>query len=180
MTRRQALLLVVALNLLKGQQSDTTKPVEPDRLGPVFYLDPSDHTIKALPKEQWESFAKAKMGFQSNTQKQSIRIPGESSSFRVIASDTTEFVFKVGSPETVKLYGCSQNVKKRLRQVDVRETTYKFVPFKGPTGTEQRLPGIPTKLTKYGESSYKLSAERLAPGEYAIVNGDDVFSFGIQ
>jgi hypothetical protein len=180
MTRRQALLLVVALNLLKGQQGETTKPVEPDSLGPVYYLNPSDHTIKALPKEQWNAFAKAKMGFQSSKAIGSIRLPGVSSSFRVPASDTTEFVFKVGSPESVKLFGCTQNTRKQFRQADIREVQNKFVPFKGPTSTEQRLPGIATKITKYGESSYKLSAERLAPGEYAIVNGDDVFSFAIQ
>src|ERR1700690_781754 len=132
MRRRQALLLVVALNLLKGQQSEATKAVEPDSLGPVFYLVPSDHTIKALPKEQWNAFAKAKMGFQSSTAIGSIRLPGASSSFRVPASDTTEILFKVGSPESVKLFGCIQNTKKQFRQADVRQVQNKFVPFKGP------------------------------------------------
>jgi hypothetical protein len=181
MTNRQALFLVVAVNLLKGQQSETAKPIEPDLLGVVFYLSSSDHIIRALPKEQWKAVGKAKAGWSSVNSVGSLQLSGAASSFRVPVSDTSEFVFKVSKdPESAKLFMCSQNAKKGFRQVDIVEEKRSAHPFGRATVTKEHLSGVPVEVVKYGESSYKLAARGLAPGEYAILSGGAVFSFGIQ
>ena len=179
---RQVLFLVAALNILQGQQSEPVKVPEPDVFGVMFYLDPSSHTITALPKEQAKSGGKAKAGFGSVSAVGSTQLSGISSSFRVPASDKSEFVFKVGGnvdPTSVKLYPCTQDKKKKFRQMDT--VTIKNTGTFHATSTQTPISGVDVDIVKHGESSYKLVAKRLAPGEYAILmRADAVFTFSIQ
>jgi hypothetical protein len=141
----------------------------------MYYLDSSSHTIKPLPKEQWKAVGKAKPGWTTVTSTGSIQLPGIASSFRVPASDKIEFVFKGTNPETVKLFVCLQDMKKGWRQFEVVQ-----IKNHGRTSTQERLDGMPIEIVKYGDSSYKLTSQRLAPGEYAINGTGGVFSFGVQ
>lgn len=81
-----------------------------------------------------------------------------------------EFVFKIGNPENVKLYGFTQ--KKNKRQFELAKV-------KGRT--REIIPGIPVEITKFGESSYRLVPHSsLSAGEYAILTGPKIFSFGVD
>ena len=51
-----------------------------------------------------------------------------------------------------------------VRQVSVVEGK-RAVPFGRATVTKEHLSGVPVEVVKYSESSYKLAAKGLAPGE---------------
>jgi hypothetical protein len=162
---------------IKGQQGEPAKFLEPDVLGVVFYLDFSAHTITALPKEKWIAVGKSKPGFASVSAIGSLQLSGISSSFRVPASDTSEFVFKTADPDHVKLYMCSQDKKKGFRRADV--IAIKNTGVFQKTSTRTSIDSVDVEIAKYGESSYKLTAKSLAPGEYVILFGDEAFTFGV-
>jgi hypothetical protein len=163
-----ALLVILSLGTC-GAQSVTVKPVEPAAIGEVNLLDSSGQTLKPLPDEQWK--AKGKPGW--STVIGSIQISGERSSFRVMANEKAEFVFKTGSPEVIRLYPFIQ--KKNLRYCDL-------VTLKGVRTKEREIyQGIPVEITKFGESSYKLVPKSpLGPGEYGIDLSGKIFTFGID
>jgi hypothetical protein len=163
---------------LKDQQGDTAKPIEPGVLGVMFYLDPNAHTITALPKEKWTAVGKGKpKGFASATAVGSVQFSGISSAFHIPVSDKSEFVFNIANPSSAKLYMCSQFEKKKFRQADVVAVTESGA-FK-KTVTQTPIDGVPVEISKYGESSYKLTAKSLTPGEYVILSGGDAFTFGV-
>lgn len=164
--------------LIQGQRSETVKPVEPTVLGTIFYLNPTTHTMAALPKETWTSVGKSKpSGFSTRSAIGSLQFPGLSSSFRIPASDKSEFVFTTADPSGVKLYMCSQNEKKKLRKIDIVAVKRSGVFV--VTATETPIDSIAIDISKYGEASYKLTAGKLAPGEYVILNGATAFTFGV-
>jgi hypothetical protein len=47
-------------------------------------------------------------------------------------------------------------------------------------GNREQEPSIPVNITKFGDSSYKLTAQSpLGPGEYALPSGPKVFTFSV-
>ncbi|MGA3159666.1 MAG: hypothetical protein ABSC77_00500 [Terracidiphilus sp.] len=161
------LLLVLSLGICSAQTT-STKPVEPAAIGVIFRLDPSTQGFKPLPNEQWK--AKGKAGWTTATG--FLIVSGESSTFRIKAGESTEFVFILGNPESVSIYRFDQ--KKNERQ-------FEMVKLRSNGRERENIPGIPTDLTKYGDTSYKLVPKSpLTPGEYAIEFGNKVFTFGID
>ena len=167
----QALLLAaaVALSLVVcAAQTATDKPAEPDSIGVFFYLDSATQTLKRLPRED---FKKHTGGFGSITQ--SVRVAGDASSFHLANDSKTTFVFKVFKDEEaahIKLF--QFNVKGSEREYDLGKWKRRdFTPNEGVT----------INVSKFGESSYKLTPETsLAPGEYALTLGQSVFTFGVK
>jgi hypothetical protein len=98
-------------------------------------------------------------------------VKGERSSLRIRANENIVFVFKTGSPEKVSLYRFLQKGKNRRFDYESHNQRHGEGPIKG----------LPVEVTTYGERSYKLvSSSALAPGEYAIIVADEVYTFGID
>ena len=160
------LLLILPL-AVSNAQIPAAKPTEPEAIGVAYHLDASGQTAKALPDEEW----KQKSGLNGYTSY--IEVSGRSSSFRIRSSDGTAFVFKAGSPEKVALYQFDQKWKNR------QFTVGKIASYL--TGGTTLVKGLPVEVTKYGESSFKLTpASQLAPGEYAISIAGELFTFGVD
>ena len=159
-----ALLSVFLVGICSGQGA-TGKPAEPDEIGVVFSLDSTTHGLKPLPSEPWK--AKSKAGWYSSTGV--VEVSGVSSVFRIKSNETTEFIFKTEHPESVKIYAFVP--KKNNRQVDVVKLGR----------AQESIPGIPTVLTKFGDSSYRLVPDSpLGPGEYTISMAGKMFTFGVD
>jgi hypothetical protein len=160
-----ALLLTISLGSC-GAQSAVPKPVEPAAIGEAFRLDASNQALLPLPNEQWK--AKGKVGWIGSTGV--VVLPGDHSAFRIKAGEITEFVFKTEHPESVRIYPFT--LKKNDRE-------YALVVFRGRS--RETLQGVPVEITKFGESSYKLTSKSpLASGEYAIDLAGKLYSFGVD
>ena len=156
------LFFVFPMVLCKAQTAPA-RPIEPTAIGVVYHLDPTSQELKKLPDEQW----KEQGGF--NGYRTYIKVSGKSSSFRVKADEKGEFVFNTGSPEKVSLYRFTEGGK---RQFEFKKLTM---------GGTEFIKGLPVEVSKYGESSYKLvPASPLAPGEYAIIIAEEVYTFGVD
>ena len=165
-----ALWLVLPMGFCQAQTA-ATKPVEPTAIGVIYHLDSSNQELKKLPDEQWKQASHAT---GMNTLTYSVEVSGDSSSFRLKASEKVDFVFKTGSPEKVSLYRFDQ--KKNKRRFDYE----KGHGYDLRQGLEA-IRGLPADVSKYGESSYKLvPASPLPPGEYAINIAGEVYTFGVD
>jgi hypothetical protein len=81
-----------------------------------------------------------------------------------------EYIFKTGSPEKVSLYRFDQEKNKRQFEI---ETAMR--------GKIQPIKGLPVQVETFGERSYKLvPAAPLTPGEYAIIIGEELYTFGVD
>ena len=164
--RRLGLLVVLSLSSCEAQ-SASSKPLEPTSIGVVFFLNSSSQTLKPLQDEAWKAQGN---GFFTATG--SIQVSGESSSVRIAASDKTEFVFNIEHPQNARLYRFTQKKHQRY---------FEIVKISHGGRTRENLPGIPVDITKFGESSYRLVPQSpLSPGEYVILTGPKIFSFGID
>ena len=166
------LTLAILIGLLLGgccAQAPTGKPIEPANIGVVFLLDSSNQKLTPLPKELWKTIGKP--GWTTTTG--TIQVEGETSSLRIKTGNKTEFVFNVGSPESVRLYQFTR--KKNKREVEL-------VKIKGAFRKQRDMAeSIPTDITRYGDSSYKLVPQSpLSPGEYGLDVGGNLFTFGVD
>jgi hypothetical protein len=153
-------LLVLPVGLCKAQTAPA-KPVEPTAIGIIYRIDPATQELRKLPDEQWQP---------TGVRKLSVEVSGNASSFRIKANEKAEFVFKTGSPENVSLYRFVQQKKKRW-------FGYAYAAY--PVATP--IKGLPVEVSQFGASSYKLvPASPLAPGEYAIIIADEVYTFGVD
>jgi hypothetical protein len=159
-------LLVLPFGLCNSQTTPA-KPIEPTAIGVIYHLDPVNQELKKLPDEQW------KQVLGRNMLDIVIQVPGVGSSFHVKAGERSEFVFKTGSPEKVSLYSLVQ--KKNKREFQIQKQPSRFNPATEP------IKGLSIEVSKFGESSYMLvPASPLAPGEYAIVIADELYTFGVD
>ena len=128
----------------------------------------SNQTLKALPEERWDDVLK-KTSFSHGGY--FIQMSGDHSSYRIKAGAITEFVFKIGSPESVALYAFSSKKNKRFTEYSELLSSMGRRP----------IPGIPAEVVAYGQSSFKLVPKTpLAVGEYVISTGNKMFTFGID
>ena len=156
-----ALLLVPSIGVCKAKTAPT-KPVEPTAIGIVYRLDPTSQELKRLPDEQW----KKNYRFSVTVNFEDVEVKGVSSTFRIKASESIEFIFKTGSPEKVSLYRFVQKGKRRYFDVGQGSKPIK---------------GLSIEVSQFGASSYKLvPISPLTPGEYAIIIADELYTFGVD
>lgn len=160
---------ICSLGVCAGQTA-TSNPLEPQAIGKVYFIDPSTQTLKALPDEQFKDEFRGNHAMATKLIA-FLRVAGLRSSFRIKAGVKTEFVFKVGNPESVALYAMQQ--KKNDREAD-------YATIDGRYNREQ-IRGLAAEVTQFEQSAYKLvPSAPLAPGEYMIYAGDKIFTFGID
>jgi len=170
------LVVATVLTLCFGScfaQSVDSKPTEPMLIGDVFLLDPSTQALKPLPSEDWKDVT-THMGMMSSGYMHSAQLSGDQSAFRVRADAKTEFVFKVGNPESVTLYPCVQKKQQRLANYAKDQLKANWTSDRTP------IPGLPVGITQFGESAFKMTPKSpLLPGEYVVVTATKMFTFGI-
>ena len=165
-----AVLLVLSLGICAGQ-SAARNPLEPQEIGKVYLIDYSTQMLKALPGEPWKDELKGNHAMAASKVFNCIRISGARSPFRIKAGDKAEFVFKMGDPENVALYAMEQKKKERLAYYAATDSQ----------STREQVPGLAVAITQFGRSAFKLvPSAPLAPGEYMIYDGDEVFTFGVD
>lgn len=164
-----AILAFFSVGICTAQSSDD-KPLEPTAVGQVYLIDASAHELRPLLQEIGKESTRGK---GLNAIVYYVEFSGTHSAFRVKSGAKTEFVFKVGSPESVSLYPCSAKKKREADYATERGTMHGI--------NKQPILGLPAEVTQYGQSSYKLVPQSpLAPGEYLINTGAKMFTFGVD
>jgi len=148
-----AVAITLSLGIGVGQTVPSIPP-EPELVAVFYYLDPASQELKKVTVESWRAH-----GYSEG----SIDVPGTGSPFRV-ANDRPEFIFQVTHPERAKLFRLTVTVKSRH---------LRFEPVKANNGSKDSDPGIPVIISKFGNSSFKLTPQApLEAGEYVLFIGE--------
>ena len=150
-----------------------SKPADPELMSAVYFLDPTDQSLKPLPKGPAKVVSKHS-GFSSRNA--FIQIPGAASPFRLKSGHDLVFVVKCSNPESYELYPFQKDTDKR----EALLAKHKFGGLKGLNETVQKLSSIEMSTSKYGEMSYRFVVKALKPGEYGFLVQWDVYHFGVD
>ena len=158
---------IIAAASLSAQ--DAQLPPPPDAVGVPFYLDNTAHALTKLPKEPYKEHKGAPAFSMTNAFNVSAQVEGTASTVRIPRQDKIVFVFDATT--VPRLYKFNVSSKKR-----------EFAYEKGNQRNATPIPGLPITVSKYkGGAAYQFSADDpLAPGEYGIVFGDSIFTFGVD
>ncbi len=136
----------------------------------VYFLDPSDQTLKPLPKDTAKVVTKR--GFASA--KGLIQIPGATSPLRLKSGRDLEFVIKCADPDKYELFPFTTNKDKREALVSTAKAKF----FGGVT--RERNVGATVNVTKVGDILYHFVVTAPEPGEYGFTVGWSVYGFGVD
>jgi uncharacterized cupredoxin-like copper-binding protein len=167
----QTFSLLCVCMVLSTALAQQTKPAEPELMNVVYFLDPSDQTLKPLPKDPAKVVTKHS-GLTGA--KGYIQIPGSTSSFRLKSGQDLEFVIKCTNPESYELYPFATNKDKREAMVS---TAHAKVFGNVSLGKKS---SIDLAVSKYGEMSYKFVIKAPEPGQYGFAVGWTVYNFGVD
>ena len=157
-------LMVLAVSSLA--QDFQPLPAPPDVVGVPFYLDSSAGALKKLPAEPYKEHD-GRGPFTLNAP-QTVQMQGAASAFRIPGHNKIVFVFD--ATNIPKLYKFSVHGKKR-------EFEYAKVGTRSSTPND----GLPINVSRYKGTAYQLSTDQpLTAGEYAIVLGNQIYSFGVD
>jgi hypothetical protein len=185
--RMLALASIVILTVNASAQSPATSDSqavsEPDFADVFFGLDAAG---KLVPLERQTAAIKGKAsGFIVMSMKSSSEFPGEKSPVRFHAGDRLEFV--VRSP--LASSSVDPNTLYALRKLDRKKNKRELVimagrasPLGASTKTDLAQGVMSVNFSRYGNSSIKVNAGTLPPGEYALshVYAQTVFCFGVD
>ena len=166
-------VLCTVLVLETNVHSQAAAVVEPETLGVIFLRDAD--TGGLLPLDREVSHVKASPGFFKAKAK--LRVNGTSAKMRIKPTQKAEFIVQLAmgvDPNKIKLYKLDVSGGKRETVI------LTVVAFSGATA---ELKTLTLDVTKYGQSSYKLTpAQQLLPGEYVLVATDstDAYCFAVQ
>lgn len=165
--RKWLICIALSLSICAAQTAANNAP-DPESFGVYFYLDPSTHTLKELPREDFKKHNNASF-FTHGTE---VKLEGAASSFR-IAEERPTFIFRQLPGESVAHY--------KLMQCAIHKDERRYQIGKWKGSTYEPLRSVITTISRYGRSSYKLTPDGpLMPGEYALLTRDKIFSFGID
>jgi hypothetical protein len=172
--------IALALSLGIGVgQTLPSKPSEPKSIGDFFLLDPVTHDLKDLPVEAFKFHIEQTRVSRDNPRSNccvimtGIELPGSDSPFHIAVNDKTQFIFKAEAPEQARLFLLTVNAKKHYRSCILVSSKSEGV--MGLHRNSDWEPGIGVDITKFGDSSYKLTPQQpLGPGEYALLIGENV------
>jgi hypothetical protein len=166
-------------------------PPEPDTVG-IFYLDVGSQKLVALPSEKFKavSYTETFRGVsRSGDTISGVRggswfysVSGAQSAFRIVAAPGTTFVFRTpvkGINEGLYYVELFRLVVQKEKRTFLR--TEKLVWYQ-QTGL-QPLSSERTEVTMQvlGNSCYQITPKSpLRPGEYALVMGNAIYTFGVD
>jgi hypothetical protein len=140
-------------------------PAPPSVLGVPFYLDISAGELKKLPMEPYKNYDPVPGIF---TMSQALEVKGAASAFRI--PNQNKIVFVYDATTIPRLYKFTVNGSKRkfeYGKVNVRNST--------------PVEGLTISISRYKETAFQFSSDQtLSPGEYAILFGDRLYTFGVD
>jgi hypothetical protein len=159
---------VIFLNILAVPlfaQDFQPLPAPPNVVGVPFYLDIAAGQLKKLATEPYKRNDPLP-GLIS--MKQSVEIKGAASAFRVPSQNKIVFVYDAATlPELYKF--------------DVHGNRRKFEYGKVNASHSTKIEGVSITVQRYRETAFQFQAEQpLTSGEYAIVFGDHIYTFGVD
>jgi hypothetical protein len=177
-------LLLTGLLILVGMPalSEQEIPAEPQYAGVFTRLDAG----KLVPLEHQTAVAKStNRGFIVSSMKHLLKLKGAKSSVRFHSAPTLEFLVRMDRPGLMDP-GSFYILRKLEVKQDSREMTFmsaRVAPIGIFARRDLRTEGIlPLEFSNYGQSSLKLTAHDLVPGEYALsrASGRQLFLFGMD
>lgn len=124
-------------------------------------------------------------GFMVASSKAAYEIANAKSNVRFKSDEPLVFVVRSPAAQT----SIDPSTQYMLRRLDSKKKTReivimtgRFSPFGGSTQTNLGAGQLPLTFARYGESSFKVSAGALPPGEYALSRayGQELFCFGVD
>jgi len=163
-----ALILVSAVSLFA--QDFAPLPPPPDVVGVPFYLDMSVSELKKLSPEPYKEHA----GGSGLNKTFTVEMQGKTSSFRIPAHNKIAFVYDATTmPRLYKF-----TVKGSKREFPYEKRAYAFF---GNSSHDSPIDGIAVSVSRYKETAYQFSSDQpLDPGEYAIIFGAKIYTFGVD
>jgi hypothetical protein len=191
MTTRAALVLAaLAASSAFGQPAPAQRaavvpsqgPIEPDFEGVFFRLVAGN--LIPLERQTVSINIKAK-GFIVANAKAVLDIPGERSPIRFHAGERIDFVVRTSPVASTAGPAAAYHLRQFVtnkHERDATTVTEHVSPIGASVNTTNNVGLLPMAFSRYGASSYKVSAGALAPGEYAIGRANDrtVFCFGVD
>jgi hypothetical protein len=140
-------------------------PAPPNVVGVPFYLDSSAGELKKLATEAYKNHDPVPGIF---TMAKTVEVKGAASAFRIPSHNKIVFVYDATT--IPRLYKFTVNGSKRkfeYGKVNVRNST--------------PVEGLSVSVSRYKETAFQFSSDQpLEPGEYAIVFGERIYSFGVD
>jgi hypothetical protein len=168
MKARRFIVFFVVLAVPLLAQDFQPLPAPPAEVGVPFYLDTTAGELKKLAMEPYKEHNNAGPITTLSGVTKSVQMEGASSSFRIPSHDKIVFVFDATT--FPKLYKFEVHGKKR-------EFPYSKVSKHDSTAID----GISISVSRYKDTAYQFSTDQpLAPGEYAIVFADRIYTFGVD
>lgn len=142
-------------------------PAPPNVVGVPFYLDSSAGELKKLPNEPYKEHASGGGPF-SQTVTQNVQMEGKTSAFRIPSHNKIVFVYDA-------------TTLPRLYKFTVKGSKREFPFEKGNLRNSTPIDGITVSVSRYKETALQFSSDQpLEPGEYAIIFGNRIFTFGVD
>lgn len=156
-------LLVIILAVPLFAQDFQPLPAPPDVVGVPFYLDSSAGELKKLANEPYKEHAHYGIKITWN-----VQMEGKSSAFRIPSHNKIVFVYDA-------------TTLPRLYKFTVKGSKREFPYEKGDQRNSTAIDGITVSVSRYKETAFQFSSDQpLEPGEYAIVFGDRIYTFGVD
>lgn len=169
-----AVSLVCASFFAYGKDSTVSLP-EPEYVGNISYVDDSE----GLTLEKQRASTKVRSGMF--TIKGSNIVKGAISPVRIGSGGAVRFIVRaatndVDPVQVINIFQMTSNTKKKYRQLEVSKAgTF--------AGSGMNIDFIPFTSKKYGKTSYLITLDNLAAGEYAMTldGSRDMFNlFGVD
>ncbi len=159
-------ILVIILAAPLFAQDFQPLPAPPNVVGVPFYLDSSAGELKRLANEPYKEHGSA--GFMSNTLTRMVQMEGKTSAFRIPSHNKIVFVYDA-------------TTLPRLYKFTVKGSKREFPYEKGNLRNSTPIDGITVSVSRYKETAFQFSSDQpLEPGEYAIVFGEHIYTFGVD
>jgi hypothetical protein len=142
-------------------------PAPPKVIGVPFYLDSSAGELKKLANEPYKEHASGGGPF-STTITRNVQMEGKTSAFRIPSHNKIVFVYDA-------------TTLPRLYKFTVKGSKREFPYEKGNVRNSTPIDGITVSVSRYKETALQFFSDQpLEPGEYAIVFGDHIYTFGVD
>ena len=160
-------ILVIILAVPLFAQDFQPLPAPSTVVGVPFYLDSSAGELKKLANEPYKERASGGP-FMNSTLTRNVEMEGRTSAFRIPSHNKIVFVYDA-------------TTLPRLYKFTVKGARRDFPYEKGNLRNSTPIDGITVSVSRYKETAFQFSSEQpLEPGEYAIVFGDRIYTFGVD
>ena len=160
-------ILVIILAAPLFAQDFQPLPAPPKVVGVPFYLDSSAGELKKLANEPYKEHASGGGPF-STTITRNVQMEGKTSAFRIPSHNKIVFVYDA-------------TTLPRLYKFTIKGSKREFPYEKGNLRNSTPIDGITVSVSRYKETALQFSSDQpLEPGEYAIIFGDRIHTFGVD